>query len=195
MKLVIRAMGSFLVAALAVLLVIAAISDTLIPELSQYISKTFPAEKNLEFISTVAADPDSDHSEPADGETFESKDYTYTYVASSGGWSVSVKDKSKAEYALLYETVYNRPVVSLKETFKDCSDLTQAPAIPKTVQNVTSAFEGCASLTGTIFVYSNPSQYTNCFAGTTKSITLNGTGSSLSELAATSSSGNVVVKE
>lgn len=194
MKIVVRTMGSFLVATLAVALIFSLISYTLIPELSQYIKDTFPAEKNLELVSVVAADPDPEHAEPNDGDVFETPYYIYTYIADEEGWSVSVKSKEESQYASVCESIYSKPVVNMNGTFKDCQALTIAPAIPSGVKDMTSAFEGCTALSGTISVYANPEQYENLFAGTAQAITLTGSSSVLTELSATSSLGNVVIE-
>lgn len=194
MKVVTRSIGSFLIAALAVALVISMVCFTLIPKLSQYISNTFPSERNLEFVSTTAPDPDPSHATPVDGDIYEDADYTYSYSAALGGWKLTVKDKTKSQYSLLCNTIYGLPVVDIGEAFKDCSQLTQAPAIPAGVKNMQSAFAGCTSLTGTMAVYANPEQFDNCFNGTVAAISLIGSSTSLTELAETSPSANITVK-
>lgn len=96
-------------------------------------------------------------------------------------------------------------VQNLEATFKDCVKITTTPAIPKSVTNMNSTFEGCTSLktasaisssvvymsstfknctnlTGTITIHASPNTYTNCFAGTTKSITLTGNSSKLHQI-------------
>lgn len=193
MKLVVRAMGSFLVAALAAVLVIATTCYTLIPELSQYISNTFPSETNIEFVSSVAADPNPTRSEPTDGEAYETKDYVYTYSSTEEGWSVSVKNKGKARYESLNGKIYSKPLINVSETFKGCTALVQAPAIPSGVKKMTSVFDGCTALTGLVAVYAEPEQYDDCFKGTTQPISLIGGSTMLSALTSTSN-GNVSVE-
>lgn len=96
-------------------------------------------------------------------------------------------------------------VQNLEATFKDCVKITTTPAIPKSVTNMNSTFEGCTALktasaisssvvymsstfknctnlTGTITIHASPNTYTNCFAGTTKSITLTGNSSKLNQI-------------
>lgn len=187
-------MGGFLVAALAALLIILATSETLIPQLSKYISNTFPSEKSLELVSTTVVDPDPEHSEPFDGEIYETEQYTYTYVSSLGGWKVVVKNKDNASYPSLFCSLYGKPIISLKETYKNCELLTQAPAIPAGVKDLTSTFEGCSSLTGLISIFAEPTTYNNCFVGTVNEISLTGTSALLSDLSSTSPNGNVKVK-
>lgn len=194
MKIVVRTMGGFLVATLVVALVIFATSETLIPQLSQYVSNTFPSEKSLELVSSVAADPAPDSAEPSDGDVYETKQYTYTYDSTLGGWSVSVNNKNNARYPSLFGMLRGKPIVSMAETFKDCEFLTQAPAVPTSVKDLTSTFEGCSSMTGMLTIYAEPTAYEGCFAGTEKELSLTGTSTLLSELAATGSAGNVKVK-
>lgn len=183
-----------LLAAVAVALVIFLTVSGLIPELSQYIKATFPDEQNAEFISAFTPDPDVEHSAPADGDVYETSHYIYTFIAAENGWRVSVKDKDKTSYSPLNETIYGLPIVSLNETFKDCSVMVQAPSVPKGVKDMTSAFSGCSSLTGLVTVYASPSLYTGCFEGTVQSVSLMGSSTLLSELSGTALSGNVSVK-
>lgn len=96
-------------------------------------------------------------------------------------------------------------VQNLEATFKGCVKITTSPAIPKSVTNMNSTFEGCTALktasaisssvvymsstfknctnlTGTITIHASPNTYTNCFAGTTKNITLTGNSSKLNQI-------------
>ena len=62
-----------------------------------------------------------------------------------------------------------------------------------------STFQGCIELTGTIVIENadNINSYDNCFAATTKEITLQGNGllEKFNSIAATGSAGNVKVDE
>lgn len=186
-------MGTFLVAALAAGLVIALVAYSLVPNLSQYMQDNFPTEKNLSLVSVVAEDPNAEHSAPVDAEVYENADYIYTYISGSGGWRVAVKDKTKAQYSPLCETVFGAPVVSLNETFKNCSALTLAPAIPQTVKDMNSTFMGCTLLGGTVVVHGAPEQLSDCFKGTAADIVLYGDDTVLNDMAATADNGNVSV--
>ena len=194
MKLVVRALGAFLVSALAVVLVISLISSTLLPQLSDFITDTFPTEKNLEVVSVFAEDPDPAHALPADGDVYETEYYTYTYVSSANGWEAKVKDKNKVHYSSLCETIYGRPVVSLKETYMNCTLLKQAPAIPAGVTDMTSTFSGCSVLEGIVSIYAEPTQYSSCFDKTVEPILLTGGSTMLATLQATASNNNISIE-
>lgn len=66
---------------------------------------------------------------------------------------------------------------------------TQVPTIPNSVTDMTSTFYGCTSLTGTITINANPTNYSSCFYNCAKdeshSITLTGSSTKLNELKAT----------
>lgn len=194
MKIVIRNLGSFLVAAIATSLILSLVCFVLIPALSQHITKTFPNEQNLEFNSVVFADPDPEHATPSNGDKYQTDYYTYVFDSSAGGWIVSVNDKTKTEYSALYAYIYGQRVVSIKETFKGCTAMVQAPAVPRGIKDMTSAFEGCTSLTGMLTVYAVPEQYSNCFNATAKDIYLTGSSTLLPELADTAPAENVSIK-
>jgi hypothetical protein len=82
-------------------------------------------------------------------------------------------------------------------TFQSCTSLTQAPTIPSSVTTLQGTFKGCSNLTGTVTIHANPPSYgcTSCFADTLQPITLIGSSTVLSELAATAENGNVTVGE
>ncbi len=187
-------MGSFLIAALAVALVITAVATTVIPGVSRYITNTFPSERSAEFRSAVAVDPDAGHAAPQNGDVYETEYYVYTYYESAGGWRVEVKETWRTQYPAIFEMIYSKPVVGMHETFKGCTAMTQAPAVPKSVTDMTSAFDGCVSLKGLVYVFADPNRYDGCFAGTTQTISLLGSSTMLPELTTTSVEGNVVVK-
>ena len=85
-------------------------------------------------------------------------------------------------------------VTNMNSTFSNCVKLTTAPTIPSSVTNMNMTFNYCISLTGTIEVNANPTSWDNCFHSTVKPITLTGSSTKLSALAATTSQGNVTVK-
>ena len=93
-------------------------------------------------------------STPATGDTYEEGDYIYTY--NKGGeygtkWSVAINtkvtDKNKSSYGEILSEVAGQPITSLYNTFRDCTKLTTAPAIPNSVTNVQRTFSGCRKLT------------------------------------------------
>lgn len=194
MKLVIRMLSSFLVAAIAFVMVITITADTLVPVLTEHVSKTFPSNRNLEISSSVGADPDPGHADPVNGEKYEVHDYVYTYEQSLGGWKVEVKDNTKEQYNSLCESIYGAPVVSLNSTFVNCAEMKAAPAVPKHVKDVKNAFSGCAALSGLVTVYANPTTYDGCFDGTKNTIELAGDSTVLASLCSTSAKNNVKVK-
>ena len=88
-------------------------------------------------------------------------------------------------------------VIYMTETFADCKRLTTAPEIPNSVTDMRWTFSRCTNLTGEITINANLTKkwtYENCFWDTTKPIQLTGTCPILSDLAETSSNGNVTVK-
>lgn len=85
-------------------------------------------------------------------------------------------------------------VTDMTGTFNSCEFLTTVPTIPSGVMNMFGTFQECPSLTGTITINANPDNYYKCFWGTQKSIILTGSSSTLTELAATATNGNVTVK-
>lgn len=147
----------------------------------------------------------------ANGVTFTQGDYKYTYSTSYNGWSVSVLDKSKGTYGIILESIDDKPIISLDNTFrgcyslkevpiipatvkymsatfKDCESLRNAPAIPASVVNMDYTFKGCTLLTGTLTINANPTSNTECLKGidfTTQNLTLAGKSTILDTLGAT----------
>ena len=131
------------------------------------------------------------------GDTYEEGNYKYTY--NKGGeygteWSARIKDKTKTEYGTILSEISGVPMTNMGGTFNGCFSLITAPTIPNSVTDMSWAFYRCASLTGTIEINVNPTNYSRCFYGTTQPITLTGSSPILSELAATSTNDNVTVK-
>lgn len=62
-------------------------------------------------------------------------------------WAVRVIDKTKSKYGVIFESINNKPVTHLFNTFGGCVALTEAPVIPRGIVAMTCAFEDCASLT------------------------------------------------
>lgn len=96
-------------------------------------------------------------------------------------------------------------VECMRWTFYGCTGIETAPIIPSGVKNMEGTFRGCTALTGTVYVNatditnnttstSDNGHCFNCFYGTTKSITLIGTGANdnvLELLKQTTYNGNV----
>ena len=97
-------------------------------------------------------------------------------------------------------------VTNMQATFSRCYSLktyagSSAPdgdfsgyVIPSSVTTLYGTFQGCTSLRGTITVNANPTNYVQCFYGTTQPIALTGSSAVLAELAATATNGNVTVQ-
>ena len=80
----------------------------------------------------------------ANGDTYVDEDYAYTW---SVNWAVVVRDKTKVSYGQIRSYICDRDITSLYMTFKDCTNMTEAPAIPDSVTNMSSTFLGCKQLT------------------------------------------------
>ena len=65
---------------------------------------------------------------------------------SQNGWGVRCNN-NVANPGPILESINGEPVVTIQNVFYGCTNLTDAPAIPKTVKNVASAFSGCVLLT------------------------------------------------
>lgn len=93
----------------------------------------------------------------ANGDTYTYGDYKYQYIVrtemmgpmtiTKTAMSVSVIDKTKTSYGAILDSIAGKPVTEMLGTFKDCTSLKIAPAIPSSVKIMTSAFSGCTSLT------------------------------------------------
>ena len=86
-------------------------------------------------------------------DVFEDNDYIYTYYESifgiekDTGWRVKVKDNTKTSYNEMYSYIDAEPVTHLYETFKDCTNLIEAPKISVTATRMNGTFQNCTSLT------------------------------------------------
>ena len=86
-------------------------------------------------------------------------------------------------------------VDDMSSTFEGCTALTTVSTIPGSVRNISHTFDGCTSLTGTITINANNLiNYFSCFKGTVKPISLTGSSTKLTEIAATATNNNVTVK-
>ena len=86
-------------------------------------------------------------------------------------------------------------VTNISGTFSECTSLITAPVIPSGIELMCGTFYNCSSLEGTIIINSeNLIALYSCFENTIKPITIRGTSTQLTELAATATNGNVTVK-
>ena len=93
-------------------------------------------------------------STPATGDTYEEGDYVYTYNRGNNygtKWSVAINtkvtDKNRFSYGEILSEVAGQQITNLYNTFRDCTKLTTAPAIPNGVSNMYATFYNCTSLT------------------------------------------------
>ncbi len=131
----------------------------------------------------------------------EGHEYQYMTCIIDGqrGWAVMpVTNRTKTSYGEIHKEIRNRPVISMRDTFKDCTALVEAPiipdsvidmkntfngctslktapTIPSSVTNIWNTFNSCISLTGNIEVNAEPTNYLTCLEGTTQPITITGT--------------------
>lgn len=98
----------------------------------------------------------------ADEDVFLYKDYKYTFHKSINGWHVEAYLKTQQYYCEILEEIAGRPVLSMHETFKDCTALIESPAIPSTVNDMRKTFSGCFALKKGA-VGKNVVDMSNCF--------------------------------
>jgi len=96
---------------------------------------------------------------PVTGDVFIYGDYEYRYNMyyhyagtwreneEYEGWGARVLDSSKTSYQRPLSMIGNTPVVSLRATYQDCTNLEKAPKIPNTIVYMQYAYERCDSLT------------------------------------------------
>lgn len=140
------------------------------------------------------------------GDQYYFGDYLYTADEVDGEffWRASVSDNTLTEYGELLTYINGAPLKSLSCAFAFCENMTTAPVIPETVEdmlgtfqhcyaletspvipkNVTEmayTFENCTSLQGTVVIHANPTS-TNCvFYGTEHPIFVTGDSEVLEE--------------
>ena len=77
--------------------------------------------------------------------------YQYVYYESMGGWCIYAMlnnvDRNKTSYPPLLESISNKPITEMMGVFQGCTNLTEAPVIPKNVKRMYATFQGCTSLT------------------------------------------------
>lgn len=78
--------------------------------------------------------------------TYEDEYYTYQFDKNNQGYSVLVKDKTLSQYGNILENIDGINIVNLDNTFYKCSNLIQAPNIPKSVTSLDTTFAQCGNL-------------------------------------------------
>lgn len=96
---------------------------------------------------------------PVTGDVFIYGDYEYRYNMyyhyagtwseneEYEGWGARVLDHTKTSYQRPLSMIGSTPVVSLRATYQDCTNLVKAPKIPNTIVYMQYAYERCDSLT------------------------------------------------
>lgn len=110
------------------------------------------------------------------------------------GWGYIARLRTKTTYGVPSSQIAGKNVLSASNAYYNCVNMTEAPALPNSLVNISSIYKGCTSLTGTIRIDANITTYTDSFSGTVKPIVLTGTSTNLAVIAATSS-GNVTVQQ
>ncbi len=94
---------------------------------------------------------------PTTGDVYVCGDYEYRYNAyisksvwteseAQAGWGVAALDKTKTAYGEILSSISGADVVSLRETFRGCTALVAAPAIPEGVTNLYYTYYNCSAL-------------------------------------------------
>lgn len=85
-----------------------------------------------------------------EGDVYTFEHYEYTYQTSSLGWAVAINtdvaNNSQSDYGQILESINDRPVTSLENTFAVCMMLEVAPVIPASVTNMYNTFCRCSNL-------------------------------------------------
>ena len=109
---------------------------------------------------------DEEPSTPLDGDAYLQGDYFYGYSSEHNGWNVHLAttdieemlglstlfpdyewtDHYQTSYDAILESINDKPIISLFNTFQYCSALKEAPAIPNSVTDMRYTFWCCTSL-------------------------------------------------
>ncbi|MEE0929184.1 MAG: hypothetical protein UIG59_08325, partial [Acutalibacteraceae bacterium] len=140
------------------------------------------------------------------GDRYIFGDYVYTAEVTEEDvfWSASASDKTLTEYGELLTYINGAPLKSLSCAFAFCENMTTAPVIPETVENMLGTFqhcyaletapvipknvtemaytfENCTSLQGTVVIHANPTSINCTFYGTEHPIFVTGDSEILEE--------------
>jgi len=89
---------------------------------------------------------------PNVGDKYETPDYKYTYGFEKGGkkiseWNVKVKDKTKESYGEILYSIAGNKLTNMYETFYECTNLIESPAIPSGVISLYNTYYKCEKMT------------------------------------------------
>ncbi len=115
------------------------------------------------------------------GETFKGKRgigdkyyiggyiYTLNHLQDNGSytWSVVVHDKNLETQGPILSQIGDRPVTNLKEAFKNCTNLKEAPEIPDSATDISGMFWGCTNLVKAPKIPEGVVDISNMFRGCT----------------------------
>ena len=63
------------------------------------------------------------------------------------GWEVILLDKTKAQYDTPLDSISNKQITRMTDVYRNCTNLTIAPSLPKNTTDISNTFYGCTSLT------------------------------------------------
>lgn len=87
-------------------------------------------------------------------DIYEDEYYQYVWQGDEGlGYAVMVKDKTLSQYGKILEEIDGVQIVDMRNTFKDCTNLVQAPDIPSSVIAISGIFTRCTNLSGVLKIY------------------------------------------
>ena len=93
------------------------------------------------------------------GDVYTYGDYKYTYNSASNGWQVAINtdviNRNQVTYGAILESINDKYITNMNNTFSGCTKLTTAPLIPDMVVYMQSTFYGCTNLTGTVRINSS----------------------------------------
>ena len=130
---------------------------------------------------TILASGEAMPAEVLEGDTFTTKEFTYTArtnMSADGsvqelGWNAAMNGDPTAAAEItqieeiLYEQINGLPINTLMGTFKLCTKLEVSPAIPDTVTNMTGAFMKCTALRSVTNLPKNLQILNGAFVGCT----------------------------
>lgn len=88
-------------------------------------------------------------------DIYEDEYYQYVWQGDEGlGYAVMVKDKTLTQYGKIIEEIDGVPIVDMRNTFCDCTNLVQAPDIPSSAIAIAGIFTRCTNLSGVLKIYS-----------------------------------------